>query len=440
MKNIIYFFGAGAEAVFSEPLGSVYTKVTVLAKRGSLYEELEKYYKRVGVKKYIKEYLFDAKSKDLFEEYKRTVIRMDAPTSMKPKEEKVFVRHQNTFIDADTQRKRRHTSKLRQCKRDFEKQFDSIVSEDYNPDNVFDKIKEPYRSAVKNFSFFGSIEKDFACIIDPYRMGGKRFWRLINFFWGAFFSILIPLLDNYDGYAKYTAVKNKSKNEKYGFVLNNLEEVLKIIEDIDPDVKTFNCNNKYLNYYSVLKGGFSNPDIVIKAAMTTNYTPFVRRYFEDKAIYLAGELGMFEEIKTMHVGKYDECAGAVFPFMQTQAVVKPIISKYQMEQYSKAVSVLEEKGGEFNYLVVIGFSFCENDSHIMGIVRDSLLDGGITKIVYYKYCEEPGKFNGDEEKQKVLETLRLTDDKKWEDCVVVRLIPPKKEDLYSDVQKTIENT
>ena len=214
---------------------------------------------------------------------------------------------------------------------------------------------------------------------------------------------------------------------------------LKIVEEINPDDASFKCKKEYINYYSVLNKAFPNSDIAIKAAMTTNYTPFVRRYFEDKAIYLAGELRMFEEIKTMHVGKYDECVGAVFPFMQTQAVVKPIISKYQMEQYSQAISVLERKEGEENYLVVIGFSFCENDSHIMGIVRDSLLDGGITKIVYYKYCDDPGKFTQDEEKKKGLEALRLTDEKKWEDSTVVRLIPKKKEDLYLDVQKTIEN-
>ncbi len=435
MKNIVYFFGAGAEAVFNTPLGNNYTKETALVKRTSLYECLDDFYKKRGESNYIKEFMFREKSEALFEEYKRTVLRMTESSEWKPDERNLFWGHKNTF-ESEEKKERDNSERIKEIREAFRKEYEKIVSEKYKPEDPYSNIEEPYKSIIKEFSFFGAIERDFSCIIDPERMGPKRFWRLINYFWGAFFSILIPILDHYDGYSQYLPYRSKSNKDKYSFVLQNLDEVLNTVENINPDETSFKCDEKYINYYSALKDGFSNSDITIKAAMTTNYTPFVRRYFEDKAIYLAGELRMFEEIKTMHVAPYSECIGGVFPFMQTQAVVKPIISKYQMEQYSKAISALEGGTGEENYLVVIGFSFCENDSHIMGIVRDSLLDGGIKKIVYYKYCEDPGKFNKNEETQKVLKALRLVDEKKLLAHIEVRPIP-KKEDICRDVQDTI---
>ncbi|NLY82248.1 MAG: hypothetical protein GX078_05685, partial [Clostridiales bacterium] len=51
-----------------------------------------------------------------------------------------------------------------------------------------------YQNLIKEFSYYCTVEKDFATIINPNKFGIKRFSRLINYFWSAYFSILIPIL------------------------------------------------------------------------------------------------------------------------------------------------------------------------------------------------------------------------------------------------------
>ena len=119
-----------------------------------------------------------------------------------------------------------------------------------------------------------------------------------------------------------------------------------------------------INYYEVISE-FFDP----KYILTTNYTPIVRSFFTDADItYLSGELTMFEDISTMSVKHYSEYSNKniLFPFLLTQAPIKPIICPYQIRQYTNLNKTLND----VSLLLVLGYSCCEYDSHINSFIRE----------------------------------------------------------------------
>jgi hypothetical protein len=261
-------------------------------------------------------------------------------------------------------------------------------------------IKEdgsPYSSLMDKFSYYGSVEKDFSTIINPKEAGTHRFWRLINYFWSAYFSIIIPVLNlssKYCGNAEY----NKNK---YAYILTNLDEVVKYIYS---DEFRSEIDKKYQSsYYSKLKRAFPN-----SAAVTTNYTPFLEFAKFEKTMFLAGKLSEFEipeELRVIEIGDNEDIANKfIFPYMSTQAPLKPIIDCVQLKEYSKFIDAL----GNTDVLVIIGYNINDNDNHINALLRDFLIKQPTNRIVFSQYVDNPNDFNREKAISDVAKKLRIT--------------------------------
>lgn len=184
---------------------------------------------------------------------------------------------------------------------------------------------------------------------------------------------------------KYAGNKEMEGKNVYKEVLSNLKNTVSKIYDKDFIQK---CKKDDV-YYKIVEKYFSNSNII-----TTNYTPFVKitGKGDDKIAYLAGKLSQFENPKTFEIKDLElEELGDneyVFPFLMTQAYIKPIVSRTQIDEYSKAIGFLKET----NLLVVIGYSLCENDNHINAIINDYIKKAG-HKMLYLKYVDDKNEFD-----------------------------------------------
>jgi hypothetical protein len=211
--------------------------------------------------------------------------------------------------------------------------------------------------------------------MNPINCGTYRCWRLINYFWSAYFSIVIPVLKLDNDYFKEIA------NDKYNKILENLQSVT----DKVFSKNFFECHKDKTendrNYYYTLKKYFSN-----SFAITSNYTPFVENYWGKDCAYLAGSLKLFEIPEKLSIVEAEDIQenDFVFPFLATQAPVKPIVDAKQIQEYSKSI----EKLSESDCLVIIGYGINENDNHINAILRDFIVKNKNKKIIYFEYSED----------------------------------------------------
>ncbi|RQD75867.1 MAG: hypothetical protein D5R97_05390 [Candidatus Syntrophonatronum acetioxidans] len=295
----------------------------------------------------------------------------------------------------------------------------------------YDNLSEDNKNFITNFvkknlKYYGVVEKDFSTIINPSKAGIVKFWRLINYFWSAYFSILIPMLKLSRKFENLT--ENEKQMYEYLLSLNNegklhLVEVLQdlITEDYLREsrekARDKNKENDETSesYYTSLK----EEKIPIDFALTTNYTPFVKmlNLKDDAYCYLAGSVFQFEypyEMRTINVCdnknelKTDDL---VFPYIMTQAPVKPIVESHQIIEYWKALSYLDS----CDLLIILGYSLCENDNHINSLLREYITKPN-KKLLLCKYTEPINSLNdkGMEEyeensKNSIYEKLRVTD-------------------------------
>lgn len=237
--------------------------------------------------------------------------------------------------------------------------FNELIYEDSNEPSTREDIAE----AVSNIesSFYGSLESLYATLIHPEEHKNK-FWRLLNYYWAAYFSILLPVLS-----------RNPSLlpgvDADYKGILDNLGEITQRIWD-DAFVERFVDEN---TYHAVFRNRF---DYVL----TTNYTPYSRAFLKQQdqscedVLYLAGSLVEFESASKLEHQKCDvnnPCKlGCPFPYLMTRSPVKPIIDAQQVRTYSDAINALDNS----SLLVVLGYSFCDDDAHIASLVRHYLRD------------------------------------------------------------------
>ena len=88
----------------------------------------------------------------------------------------------------------------------------------------------------------------------------------------------------------------------------------------------------------------------------------------------------------------------VFPFLMTQAPIKPIVVANQMRSYAKAFETLDNT----NILVVLGYSFCDSDYHIASLVHDYMQHRD-KRLIYLSY-------GGKESPDDIARKLRLNPD------------------------------
>lgn len=374
-KNISFFFGAGAEADFELPLGAKFTMETILRKRTIMYNELESFYANRMVQGYIteykKEFLFRKTSNAFFE----IIYRAVKLCHEEPNQAKIDGDTKDFFQYLSLSTRPTDVTKAKFKKNVVDKMYSYIIQD---LDNAHPSERYKYKSLLDKMTYYGSIEKDFSSIIDPQEAGVKQFWRFVNYLWSAFFSIALPLLDKSEIFKSKPYYLDYEQN-KYRAVLNNLYDVI-----------SFLYSNDYLSecssagYYNKIKDKFHNR---IYNAITTNYTPFVKNVFPNAA-YVAGELSAFEyphklevkDITQSRLGNKD----FVFPFLLTQAPVKPIIEPKQIFQYAKMDKILRKS----KILVIIGYNINSNDNHINSYLRHFVMRRS-THLIFCKYSKTP---------------------------------------------------
>lgn len=406
-NKIAFLFGAGAEhEAFNIPSGSEYTLRTMQQKHENLYTVLREFYKtRIGesyVKEYKSEFLFKKSSHTFREILYRAALRcIEFEKDYKDSED--FVKIVKDLEDENKGEKdKERVKKLRdKIKGEAENAYQVII------ENGSVKSNQTYETLKKNISFYGAVEKDFSAIVAPEDVGLTQFWRVINYFWSAFFAILLPSCKNFSWYKENQC----DKKELYKYALNNLNTV---IEELYSKYDYDSVDNSK-NYYKQISQKFGKC-----TAITTNYTPFLEHYFGEKSIYLAGRLSEFEfptenavkDIRTENIKEKE----FVFPFLMTQAPVKPIVSPGQIKEYAEAVAMLKEA----DTLVIIGYSLPKEDTHILAILREFALQEGKNVIwCWHKRNDEENKDTGkkanddESERKKVIERLKLVgiDDK-----------------------------
>ena len=387
-KKITFLFGAGAEACFGMPLGAQYTLETILSKRSKMLDVLEDFYSgKLGnyATKYSKRPLFIKTSHTFRDIIRRACDDIDIRSDDLDYASKQ-VAECACYNEEDETAKKAFYKQACEVHNFVYIDLDSATNNNIRPRQLPDiSTSNKYSSLMHHFSYYGTVEKDFSSIIDPQKAGKNCFWRLINYFWSAFFSIVFPILNLSSKYRSY--MKDKNCEKKYKYILDNLNEVIGYIYS-EEYFKEEISKNYSDNYYCKLSEVFPNSN-----AVTTNYTPFVKFYYQSP-IYLAGKLSQFEipnELRVVDLSSGDTYADIadkmIFPFMLTQAPIKPIIDKLQLTEYSNFMRALDET----KTLVIVGYGINENDNHINALIRDYLVKNNDNRLVFVKHNKDDRK-------------------------------------------------
>jgi hypothetical protein len=402
-----FFFGAGADSCYGLPSGSKFTQESMLKKRKKLYDALKNFYKEKSAEDFVDSYtshfLFQRGSaafRDLIED----AIQAGEGANALWDEESAHL------VDAyKSNASENKTEWLRSDNEDLKNFYDQTINDDDDSSSpaypegagTKDKSSTAAKSIRDYFSYHGIVERYFSSIAHP-KGRSDHFWKIVNYYWGAYFSVLLPIVDRFSEYP--ICDKEGLKNNKYKHILNNLPNILKKLWSEDFLEYASKKLGEEENYYDAFSR-FSPPACVI----TTNYTPFVNRLkSESDPIYLAGTLTSFENPRTFEIfdcqnnpekfNGYDP----IFPYMLTQSYIKPIINTAQIEHFHKAIDALSHT----KVLIIVGYSLCENDNHINAILRDFVHEkDGI--IIYAKHCTPGTDFSKEETFKSVKNSLRL---------------------------------
>lgn len=256
---------------------------------------------------------------------------------------------------------------------DYKKLFKKLIVETDDSDAI--SKQEAVLNSIPPDTHFGVLEQYYSEMLNP-EGHKRRFWKLVNFYWSAFFSIVLPITDDlYNHLSSY-------KENRYAYILLNLDRVVHEVFDVDGAMRKTEKDC----YYAALRGKFSN-------VITTNYTPYAASVVDcDNSFvaWLGGRLSQFEHLPELEFTDYslgenhlkdDEF---VFPYLLCQSPVKPVISLAQIDEYAKAAAALRTA----DEIVVLGYSFCNEDAHISSMVGEALRSESAKALVYFSHATE----------------------------------------------------
>ncbi len=261
---------------------------------------------------------------------------------------------------------------------DFKNLFDHVIVE-----GAASQKSGVMVDSIPKDSHFGILEQYYSELLKP-NAHLVRFWKLLNFYWSAFFSIATPITDSlYDGKRSY-------EENKYEYTLEHLNDVISVMFSDGHIKQTLGSES----YYSALRG---KADWVL----TTNYTPYAAAIVdgnESQISWLSGKLSQFEHLPDLEFVDYSLPGHSikpndfVFPYLLCQSPVKPVISLAQVDEYAKASEALRNS----DEIAVLGYSFCKADAHICSMVGESMRSNDRRKLVYFSYVDKDSEFNKEE--------------------------------------------
>lgn len=233
----------------------------------------------------------------------------------------------------------------------------------------------------KNISYMGVIDKYFHSIINPSYLGPYNFWKTVNLFTRAYLLIITQILND-----------KKQEDAQFLDILNNPKKTL---DNLNSKVECLIAEKP--SYYKEIKEAIKQ-DKHISGIITTNYTPFCSLVgLDDELVaYVHGRLGMFESARELKVYSLDEVDTVddiiknkndiLFPYLSVQSGVKPIVSQYQIEEYSKMLNILSNS----NQLIILGYNFNIDDNHLNSIIKEWLSKNknNILIFIQFHHCNK----------------------------------------------------
>lgn len=354
-KNISLFLGAGAEYDYDMPTGPKFKSETILCKNTVPFIENMNSLNGTAYEKKFRNGAFIRSNSTniLYQSYKE--LSDDRKKEMK----KLLDEGENNALDKYVL--------YRESKKEYTDKEKKSIKDDFS--NLFiKKVYNPVKSGenpkiIEFLSFYSSIDSDFNYLRLPDTYINEC-CNVIKLYYSAYLSILSKLVGN--------DVIFKLQNEKEDIRSKLLEEYKNGIEKVKEREST---------YYSIIK----EVDY-IDTIVTTNYTTIIDELFENQEIYhLHGTMLDFENLYTRKIKKLDEFnkEDIIFPYILIQSGIKPIINPKQMEIYVNAYKQLDSA----DYILVLGYSFCNDDEHIINMFRELLKKDNV-RLVYLKYVEK----------------------------------------------------
>lgn len=411
-KDVVFFFGAGAESPLGIPRGGAFTLASLFdSDDKEVTKFLSSFYAQPNDNRYLsRSYVASPLFQKNWYTYhlllSQTCKRLYQNISGLNKEEIAVCRAYSDFCKKQTT----NSDSPEQAAEDSD--FKTACDKFYD---TFEnnKMSEKFSN---NLQYYGVLEQDFPVILNPEGMGINRFWRLISYYWRAYFCIAKATWKALGFNGKFTNFLGKG-NESFFETAQKLtcfDDESKLKEAI-----------KRNPYYSTVQEEYSESSII-----TTNYTPFCSGVFANysnekkqkkggnpKVAYLAGKLSLFEDPHSLQIidindFKPEELTKRfLFPFLMTQAYIKPIIHPTQIEEYHKARKMLTPN----KRLVMIGYSLSPNDGHVVALINDFLLRGG--RLLYLRYPGDNGNIPTALRIEDNDELIKRIKDVKWPDDI-----------------------
>ena len=357
-------FGAGVDAPFGFPQGAEFALESIFIKDENLFSAIKDFF-RIN-----KQYrLFNRRDSILFRNcifLTVKYIQKNDPNTYKKYNLSRYIQKADNDIANEVE------DISETSKNNIEALYDKIQEIKNVKDFLKNNPKDASTIICQNLLYKGNVEKDFYCLIDKDKYGEKGYYKLFYYFWSAYFSILKPIV------IKTQFLKEKSKaNNIYSEILKKLDDITRFIYSNEM-LQYYHKDNDNKNYYSA----FKMIDNDIESILTTNYTPFAKLYYQNKCCYLSGDLKSFEISEENEIFELtnDYRERLFFPFIMTQAPIKPIVYGSQIKEYGSAINHLEHS----DYLIIVGYSLCDNDNHILSIIKEFLKQDD-KKIIYCSY-------------------------------------------------------
>ena len=359
--------GAGAESAYGLPTGNQFTWETCYTKNAQLYAALGEYYSaRLGSERlpnrYERQFLYRATN----QQFKLLIAGM-LPDQIDLDSE--GAKSLDSLLGDDwlldqALYERAKASGLSQ--KQYEHLFKELIASSDDSSAQRNLINFA-REKLPQDSYFGTIESYFSSLIDPVHRSGQ-FWKLINYYWTAFFAVASPLLKS-----RYSNSPDFKKEGLYAFTLNRLNDVVGEIGGLWETIEQPGGS-----YYELLTGDFN-------AVITTNYTGLCNILAPDIApVHISGAIWQFEAPESLSIRDIrKEPVGDsefVFPYLLTQAPIKPIIGWSEADDLRQTLNVLDDTVSLF----VLGYSFCSSDAHVASLVG-SWLKGEPERQLHFFY-------------------------------------------------------
>lgn len=309
-------FGAGAEISYGLSGGKNFAKKVLGLNEEELNTKIKKHHKSKNLNKWYPKY----------NSYKWDDIKL---------------------VKAAVRKKYLEKNKNYKSKTDFDSKVENEVKE------LCKKGNEKWKNEIldKYTSYMGVLDEKFHTLISPKELGPTNFWKVIDSYTRGYVTLVENMIKDY--------VENEE--DLYQWILNNPKMVTNLIE------KFCDENKEKETYYKIVKNSDNKENIRI---ITTNYTPLIEKIAEideHNVAYLHGKLSWFEsprewKVYDMENCKYEELPSneLLFPYIFIQSGIKPIVEEIIINEYSKAISYLNE----VDKLIIVGFRLNYDDNHI----------------------------------------------------------------------------